>query len=77
VYMSEVEGGKFEKQNSVPLANVPTYLVRKLKVGQRYYFSFTSVGKDGAESVRSREVSAIALPYNAATSVPAPGKTTP
>jgi hypothetical protein len=64
IYVSEVSGGRFDKVNSQPISNVPTYLVRKLKVGQRYYFSFTSVGNDGSESNRSKEVSAIALPYS-------------
>ena len=65
IYVSEVSGGRFDKVNSQPISNVPTYLVRKLKVGQRYYFAFTSVGTDGTESARSREVSAVALPYSA------------
>ena len=64
IYVSEVSGGRFDKVNAQPLANVPTYLVRKLKVGQRYFFSFTSVGTDGTESARSREVSVVALPYS-------------
>jgi hypothetical protein len=64
IYVSEVSGGRFDKVNAHPLANVPTYLVRKLKVGQRYFFSFTSVGTDGTESARSREVSVVALPYS-------------
>jgi hypothetical protein len=63
IYISEVSGGRFDKVNAQPIANVPTYLVRKLKVGQRYFFSFTSVGSDGTESAKSREVSAVALPY--------------
>lgn len=64
VYVSEVSGGRFDKANSQPLTNVPTYLVRKLKVGQRYYFRFTSVGMDGSESSPSREVSFVALPFS-------------
>lgn len=65
IYLSEVSGGRFDKVNAQPISNVPTYLVRKLKVGQRYYFTFTSVGKDGTESAHSKEVSAVALPFNA------------
>jgi len=64
VYMSEVSGGRFDKINSQPIGNVPTYLVRKLKVGQKYFFTFTTVGNDGSESAHSREVSAVALPYS-------------
>jgi hypothetical protein len=64
IYVSEVSGGRFDKVNAQPLGNVPTYLVRKLKVGQRYYFTFTSVSADGVESAHSKEVSAVALPYN-------------
>jgi fibronectin type 3 domain-containing protein len=64
VYYSEVSGGRFDKVNAQPIANVPTYLVRKLKVGQRYYFTFTSVSNDGTESAHSKEVSAVALPYS-------------
>jgi hypothetical protein len=67
IYVSEVSGGRFEKVNGVPLSNVPLYLARKLKVGQRYFFTLTSVGNDGSESTPSREVSAIALPYNSVT----------
>ena len=63
IYMSEVSGGRFEKINAQPIGNVPTYVVRKLKVGNRYYFSFTSVASDGTESAHSREVQAVALPY--------------
>jgi hypothetical protein len=78
IYVSEVEGGKFDKVNSVPLGNISSYPVRKLKVGQKYYFSFTSVGNDGSESIKSREITAIALPYNMATqNPPATGKTSP
>ena len=65
IYISEVSGGRFEKVNPQPVANVPTYLVRKLKLGQKYYFSFTAVGMDGTESAHSKEVSFIALPYSA------------
>jgi hypothetical protein len=65
IYMSEVSGGRFDKINAQPIANVPTYLVRKLKVGQKYFFTFTTVGLDGSESSHSREVSAVALPYSA------------
>lgn len=65
IYVSEVSGGRFDKVNAQPIENVPTYLVRKLKVGQRYYFRFTSVGLDGSESAPSREVSFVALPYSA------------
>jgi hypothetical protein len=64
IYFSEVSGGKFDKINAQPIGNVPTYLVRKLKVCQRYYFTFSTVGKDDTESARSREVSAVALPYS-------------
>jgi len=64
VYVSEVSGGRFDKVNAQPIANVPTYLVRKLKVGQRYYFKFTSVANDGTESAPSKEVSVVALPYS-------------
>lgn len=64
VYISEVSGGRFDKVNSQPIGNVPTYLVRKLKVGQRYYFTFTSVSADGTESSQSKEVSAVALPFS-------------
>src|SRR6185369_10318023 len=52
IYFSEVSGGKFDKINAQPIGNVPTYLVRKLKVGQRYYFTFSTVGKDDTESAR-------------------------
>jgi fibronectin type 3 domain-containing protein len=65
VYMSEVSGGRFEKVNAQPLSNVPSYLVRKLKVGQKYYFKYSSVGLDGSESRLSDEVSAMALPQSA------------
>jgi hypothetical protein len=64
IYISEVSGGRFDKVNTQPVANVPTYLVRKLKVGQRYFFSFTSVANDGTESAHSREISFVALPYS-------------
>jgi hypothetical protein len=64
IYISEVSGGRFDKVNSQPIGNVPTYLVRKLKVGQRYFFTFTSVSMDGTESAHSKEVSAVALPYS-------------
>ncbi len=70
IYMSEVSGGRFEKINSQPLSNVPSYLVRKLKVGQKYYFRYSSVGLDGSESRLSAEVPAVALPYNAQASAP-------
>ncbi len=75
IYISEVSGGRFEKVNAQPISNVPTYLVRKLKVGQRYFFSLTTVGNDGTESSRSKEISAVALPYStviqaAGTAVP-------
>lgn len=62
VYYSEVSGGRFDRYTTQPVSNVPTYLVRKLKVGQRYYFKFTSVASDGTESAQSKEVSAVALP---------------
>lgn len=65
IYMSEVSGGRFDKVNAQPVGNVPTYLVRKLKVGQKYYFTLTSVGLDGSESAHSKESSAVALPYSA------------
>ncbi|HEY5039965.1 MAG TPA: hypothetical protein VIJ93_12925 [bacterium] len=65
IYISEVSGGRFDKYNTQPIANVPTYLVRKLKVGQRYYFTLTSVASDGTEGGHSRESSAVALPYSA------------
>jgi hypothetical protein len=65
IYMSEVSGGRFEKINAQPLSNVATYLVRKLKVGQKYYFKYSSVGIDGSESRLSQEVTAMALPPNA------------
>ena len=65
IYMSEVSGGRFDKVNTQPISNVPTYLVRKLKVGQKYYFTFTTVGLDGSESAHSKEVGAVALPYSA------------
>ena len=65
VYSSEVSGGRFEKVNAQPLSNVPSYLVRKLKVGQKYFFKYSSVGLDGSESRLSAEVPAVALPYNA------------
>lgn len=73
VYMSEVSGGRFDKINAQPIANVATYLVHKLKVGQRYYFRYSSVGLDGSESKLSDEVSAMALPQSAVEtgSVPA------
>ncbi len=65
IYLSEVSGGRFDKVNVQPLANLPTYLVRKLKVGQKYFFTFTSVGLDGSESAHSRESGVVALPYSA------------
>jgi hypothetical protein len=65
VYMSEVSGGRFDKINAQPLSNVSSYLVRKLKVGQKYYFKYSSVGLDGSESRLSDEVSAMALPASA------------
>jgi hypothetical protein len=65
VYSSEVSGGRFDKVNAQPLSNVSSYLVRKLKVGQKYYFKYSSVGVDGSESRLSDEVSAIALPPSA------------
>jgi hypothetical protein len=68
IYISEVSGGRFDKVNPQPIANVPTYLVRKLKVGQRYYFTFTEVGSDGTEGAHSKEVSFVALPYSAVLS---------
>ncbi len=68
IYISEVSGGRFDKVNPQPIANVPTYLVRKLKVGQRYYFSFTSVGTDGTESAHTKELNFVALPYSAVLS---------
>jgi len=76
IYMSEVSGGRFDKMNTQPVSNVPTYLIRKLKVGQKYYFTFTTVGLDGSESAHSKEVGAVALPYSAViqstgTNVPA------
>ncbi len=78
IYFSEVSGGRFDRVNNQPIANVPTYLVRKLKVGQRYFFKFTSVGMDGSESVPTQEISFIALPYSTVVqsgtaSVPAAG----
>lgn len=73
IYYSEVSGGRFDKANPQPISNVPTYLIRKLKVGQRYYFTFTEVGKDGTEGAHSKEVSFVALPYS---SVLSPGTTT-
>jgi hypothetical protein len=63
IYVSEVSGGRFDKVNAQPIENVPTYLVRKLKVGQKYFFRFTTVGLDNSESAPSREVSFVALPY--------------
>ncbi len=63
VYVSEVSGGRFDKVNAQPIENVPTYLVRKLKVGQKYFFRFTAVGLDNSESAPSREISFVALPY--------------
>lgn len=68
IYISEVSGGRFDKVNPEPIANVPTYLVRKLKVGQRYYFTFTEVGNDGTEGAHSKEVGFVALPYSAVLS---------
>jgi len=65
IYFSEVSGGRFDKVNAQPIENVPTYLVRKLKVGQKYFFRFTSVGLDNSESAPSREVAFVALPYSA------------
>lgn len=65
IYVSEVSGGRFSKVNAQPVGNVPTYMIRKLKVGRRYFFHFTSVSRDGSESAPSREVSAVALPYSA------------
>jgi hypothetical protein len=78
IYFSEVSGGRFDRVNNQPIANVPTYLVRKLKVGQRYFFKFTSVGADGSESIPTQELSFIALPYstvvqNNSASLPAAG----
>jgi hypothetical protein len=64
IYVSEVSGGRFEKVNSQPIGNVSQYLVRQKKVGQRYYFRFTSVGNDGSESNYSKEFPAVALPYS-------------
>ena len=64
IYISEVSGGRFDKINAQPIENVPTYLVRKLKVGQKYFFYFTQVGLDNSESAPSREVSFVALPYS-------------
>jgi hypothetical protein len=76
VYLSEVSGGRFEKINAQPLSNVSTYLVRKLKVGQKYYFKYSSVGIDDSESRLSDEVTAMALPASSlqtsASSVPTP-----
>jgi len=63
IYVSEVSGGRFDKVNAQPIENVPTYLVRKLKVGQKYFFRFTAVGLDNSESAPSREISFVALPY--------------
>ena len=63
IYVSEVSGGRFDKINAQPIENVPTYLVRKLKVGQKYFFRFTAIGLDNSESAPSREVSFVALPY--------------
>jgi hypothetical protein len=74
IYVSEVSGGRFDKVNAQPIANVPTYIVRKLKVGQKYYFTFTSVSNDGTESAHSREVSAVALPYSSASQSSVPNK---
>jgi hypothetical protein len=65
IYISEVSGGRFDKVNAQPIENVPTYLVRKLKVGQKYFFYFTAVGLDNSESSPTREVSFVALPYTA------------
>jgi len=65
IYMSEVSGGRFEKVNSTPVGNVPSHLVRKLKAGQKYYFTLTRVGADGVESARSKEYSFVAYPYSA------------
>jgi len=65
IYFSEVSGGRFDKVNAQPIENVPTYLVRKLKVGQKYFFRFTAVGLDNSESAPSREVAFVALPYTA------------
>ncbi len=68
IYISEVSGGRFDKVNPQPVSNVPTYLVRKLKVGQRYFFTFTSVGLDGTESAHTKELNFVALPYSAVLS---------
>ncbi len=68
IYYSEVSGGRFDKANPQPVSNVPTYLIRKLKVGQRYYFTFTSVGLDGTESAHTKELNFVALPYSAVLS---------
>ncbi len=65
IYVSEVSGGREDKINVQPLANLPTYLVRKLKVGQKYFFTFTSVGLDGSESAHSKESGVVALPFSA------------
>jgi hypothetical protein len=65
IYMSEVAEGRYEKITTQPIGNVPTYLVRKLKVGRRYYFKFTSVALDGSESAMTKPFPTIALPYAA------------
>lgn len=65
IYLSEVAEGRYEKITPQPVGNVATYLVRKLKVGRRYYFKFTSVGLDGSESAMTEAFPTIALPYAA------------
>ena len=65
VYMSEVADGRYDRINTQPIGSVSTYLVRKLKVGRKYYFKFTAVALDGSESAKSQEFPAIALPYAA------------
>ncbi len=82
IYMSEVAEGRYEKITTQPVGNVPSYLVRKLKVGRRYYFKFTSVALDGSESAMTKAFPAIALPYaavvqqagTAPSATPEPGK---
>jgi hypothetical protein len=64
IYFGEKEGGPFVRVNPRPIANVPTYLVRNLVVGKRYFFNFSAMRADGMESARSKNVAFIALTWD-------------
>ena len=64
IFLGEKEEGPFVKVNPQPLSNVPSYLVKNLVPGKKYYFNFTSVALNGTESHPSKNVTFTATTFD-------------